>query len=89
MNSRSPKIDGPLKERLEQVGDDTRLSVEILPLQNRWQGLLRHLRNTAASGIEYNVIDLTSISATLPKWMIERIATRRDVISVGLGEEEK
>lgn len=84
MNSLSIKVDAPLRERLDQVGDQTRLHVEIVPLQSRWRGLLGQLRAAPGAGVEYNVIDQTSISATLPKWLIEAIAVRRDVVAVRL-----
>lgn len=89
MNSPSAKLDAHLQERLRQVGDDVRLTIEIVPLQNRWKGLLDRLRSTTATGVEYNVIDLTSISATLPKWLIEHIALRPDIITVRLLEDDR
>lgn len=89
MNSLTLKLDPALQRRLDQIDDDTRLSVEIVPIQNRWLGLLRNLREAVAVGVEYNVVDLTSITATLPKALIAGIAERPDVVSVRLGEDDR
>ena len=88
MNSPSSKVGLLLRERLREVSEDARLTVEIVPLQNRWLGLLDRLRSTSAEGVEYNVIDLTSISATLPRWLIEDIARRPDIVQLRLLEDE-
>lgn len=89
MNSPGAKVDAQLQERLREIGDDVRLAIEIVPLQNRWKGLLDRLRSTTATGVEYNVIDLTSISATLPKWLIEDIGRRPDIIAMRLLEDDR
>lgn len=89
MNSPQAKIDALLRARLSEVDRDTHLLVEIVPLQNRWRGLLEHLRRAPATGVEYNVIDLTSISATLPRWMIEALAERQDIVALRLAEEDR
>ena len=88
MTSPDLKLDPALVERLGRLDRDSRISVEIVPIQNRWGGLLLHLRGAAAWGVEYIVVDLTSISATLPRWLIEAVAKRRDVVTVRLQEEE-
>ncbi|MEM7417881.1 MAG: hypothetical protein AAF389_20505 [Gemmatimonadota bacterium] len=88
MDSLTTKLDADLRRHMEPLGSDASVPVEIVPLQNRWRGLLGQLRSGTAAGIAYNVISLTSISATLPKWLVERIARRRDVVSIRLGQGE-
>ena len=89
MNSPSIKLDRELKLHLEALETDAPVYVEIVPVPNGWRGLLRQLRDAASGGVAYNVVDLTSISATLPRWLIERIALRRDVAAVRLGEVDE
>lgn len=89
MDSPLTKIDGDLRRRLDGLRSDAPVDVEIVPRQSRWKGLLRQLRDGSQSGVAYNVVGLTSISATVPKWVVERIATRRDVVSIRLAEVEQ
>lgn len=87
MNSSLHKMDSDLRARLDELTDETNVHVEIIPQQYRWPGLLRHLRTGASSGASYNVMDLTAISAHLPKWLIEATVERRDVVRVRLHRE--
>lgn len=89
MDSPQTKIDVDLRHRLETLRSDAAVDVEIVPMQVRWNGLLRQLRDGGQSGVAYNVVGLTSISATVPKWLVERIATRWDVVSIRLSEVEQ
>lgn len=83
------KIDHDLRHRLDSLRADAAVDVEIVPMQIRWKGLLRQLREGAQAGVAYNVVGLTSISATVPKWLVERIATRRDVVAIRLAEVDQ
>ena len=87
MNSLLTKADRALLDRIARIRDGDAVAVDIVPVRYRWRGLLRQLRAGAADGVEYNVIDLTTISATVPARMIAAIAARGDVAELHLREE--
>lgn len=87
MNSGGLKVAAALRARLSEANEHDRFRVDIVPVQRRWRGLLRHLRSGNEPEVEYNVIDRASISAQLPKWLIEAIAERPDVVVVTLSED--
>jgi hypothetical protein len=78
------KADRRLLELLERMRDGESVQVDIIPVQDRWRGLLRQLRAGAPDGVEYNVIDLTTVAATVPARMLPTIAARRDVAELHL-----
>lgn len=89
MVSRDGKLDHELRQHLETGDPESPVAVLILPLQNRWPGLVEHLRRSSVDGVSFNVIDLTSISATLPGWLVEKIAERPDVVAVRLSGDDQ
>lgn len=88
MDSQRDKVDALLLARLQNMENDSPVHVEIVPIQNKWRALIHFLRNSGSPGVEFNVIDLTSISARLPPSVIESIAARPDVVRLRLVEDD-